>query len=200
MVLGLGLVGAEAGHLVAYEARFGTAAGLVESSGAHAYFPVLAKTGVGALAAILLGGLFVLALARVLSNRPLERRSDAPSLIRLLAMVFTLQLAVFAVQETVEAAVAGVPGSSIATLLLWGTFGQLPVAFVTAVTLRWLLTSFDGAVAGIRHALTVASTPPSLVPALAPAAAFVVTESIRPPALPYRRSGRAPPPRAIGLS
>jgi hypothetical protein len=165
LVLALGLVGSQAGHLLAYEARFGTAAAQLQSSGAHVYFPVVAKTGLGVGAAFLLAAFFVVALARALSGRALRRDEMAPSYLAVLAGLFTLQLACYAAQETAEAALAGIPASSVGTLLLWGSLGQLPVAVMSAIALRWLLARFDAAVSEIRSIATL--TPPrhGLVPA-----------------------------------
>ena len=144
-VLALGLVGSQAGHVVAYELRFGDAAQAIQSSGAHAYFPALAKTVIGAAALALLAGLLIVGFARVIAGR-LEKES-APSFIRLLAALYTLQLALFAGQETVEALLNGAPASSVAALLLWGTVGQLPVAVAGALALRWLLARLGPALA-----------------------------------------------------
>ena len=53
-VLAVGILGSQAGHLLVFQLRFGAAAQQVQSSGAHAYFPALAKTMLGAAAAIVL--------------------------------------------------------------------------------------------------------------------------------------------------
>src|ERR1700716_3627333 len=52
LIVLLGAVAAQAGHLLTYQVLFGAAAQQVQSSGAHAYFPVLVKTFLGAAAAI----------------------------------------------------------------------------------------------------------------------------------------------------
>lgn len=137
VVLGAGALASQAGHLLAYSLRFGATAPLVQSSGVHQYFPALAKTGLGLLAVAFVSGLLVVALARVIAGR-LDKDS-APSYVRLLAALYTLQLAVFAGQETIEAAIGGGRASSAAVLILWGTAGQLPVAAVAALAVRWLL-------------------------------------------------------------
>jgi len=148
VVGGVGLLASQAGHLVAYSLRFGANAPQVQSSGIHEYFPALAKTGLGFLAIALVVGLLVIGLARLLAGR-LDKDS-APSYLRLLAALYTLQLAVFAGQETVEAAAVGAPASSAAVLLLWGTVGQLPVAAVAALGLRWLLGRLRPALSQIK--------------------------------------------------
>ena len=137
--------------------RFGAAAQEVQSTGAHAYFPLVARTLIGGAALTLLGGLLLIGLARVSAGRRLEKAS-APSLLRLLAALYTLQLAVFLVQETVE-------GSPAGQLFLWGLLGQMPVAFAGAAALRWLFARLGPALAFARctaalqlevHVVTVA--------------------------------------------
>lgn len=152
------VAGSQAGHLLAYQARFGTAAQSLQSTGAHGYFPAVLKAGVGLACLLALAGLFAIGLARVLGGRPV-RRDSAPQYLRLLAAVYTMQLTVFAGQEAAEALIAGLPTGSVADLLLWGTLGQLPVALVAAAGLRWLLVRFEAAVAVIRLALTVPPHP-----------------------------------------
>ena len=56
-VLGVAIAGSQAGHLLAYQLHFGAAAQRVQSSGVHAYFPLLARTSLG-IAAIVLGASF----------------------------------------------------------------------------------------------------------------------------------------------
>jgi hypothetical protein len=157
IVLGLGALAAQAGHLLAYQVQFGAAAQQIQSSGAHAYFPGVVRTILGMAAGLALTGMFVVGLARILSGRPV-RRGSAPHYLRLVATLFTLQLLLFAAQEVAEALVAGTPVASVAHLLLWGTLGQLPVAVVAAAGLRWLLARFESACDEIRIAL--AAVPP----------------------------------------
>ncbi len=84
----------------------------------------------------------------------------------LLAGLFTIQLAAFAVQEVTESLIAGSSAGSVAQLLLWGTLGQLPVAAAGALALRWMLARVEGAVGAIRNVAvaTIRLSPP---PALA---------------------------------
>ena len=142
-IFGLAIAGSQAGHLLAYELRFGAAAQQVQSSGAHAYFPLLVKTFVGAGALALIVAAFLIGLARVAAGRKVDARS-APSLIRLVSLLYTVQLACFIVQETVE-------GGSASEIVLWGLAGQLPVALVGAVAIRWLLARFEPALAWLRQ-------------------------------------------------
>lgn len=163
-VLAVGVLGSQAGHLLAYQVRFGVAATQLQSSGAHAYFPGVVRTSLGLIAALVLAGLFVVGLARILSGRSI-RPDSAPNLLRLVAVLYTLQLAWFAGQEVGEALLAGMPADSVAHLLLWGTLGQLPVAVIAAASLRWLLARFESAITEIRVAL--AAVPKPLSPPIA---------------------------------
>ncbi|HVC76893.1 MAG TPA: hypothetical protein VND96_10305 [Candidatus Micrarchaeaceae archaeon] len=144
-LLGLAVLASQAGHLLAYQLRFGAAAQHLQGSGAHAYFPTLAKTGLGMLAALTIGGLFMVGFARIAGGRALSRESTAPSYLRLVAAMYTIQLGIFVVQELSESAAAGTPAPSLTLLLLWGTLGQLPVAALAATGLRWLLVRFRAA-------------------------------------------------------
>jgi hypothetical protein len=137
----MAVAGSQAGHLLAYELRFGTAAQQLQSTGAHAYFPTLARTLLGAVALALIASLFLVGFARLATGQRIDRQST-PSLLRLMAAMYTLQLALFVVQETVE-------GSSVGDLLLWGLLGQLPAALLGAVALRWLLATLGPALASI---------------------------------------------------
>jgi len=159
LAIGLAVLASQAGHLLAYQLRFGAAAQQIQSSGAHLYFPGLVRASLGVAAMLILSGIFVVGLARILSGRPI-RPDSTPPFLRLFAAMFTLQLAWFAGQEVVEALVAGAPVASAADLLLWGTLGQLPVALVAAAGLQWLLARVEAAITEIRIAL--ASIPSQL--------------------------------------
>jgi hypothetical protein len=181
-VFGLALLGSQAGHLLAYQLRFGAVAQQVQSSGAHAYFPVLAKTTLGVIAAALLAGLFLIGLARVLTRRPAARTTlprpvqgrgavntfATPSYLGLLAILFTVQLACFVGQEVGEAMVAGLPVDSAPHLVLWATLGQLPVAAMGAIALGWLARRYESAVDDLRAVLGTRRTPAALVEAAIP--------------------------------
>jgi len=149
LVLGAGLLGSQAGHLLAYQLRFGAAAQQVQSSGAHAYFPALAKTGLGLAALTLIAALLITGAARLVVARPIAGAA-APSLVRLLAVIYTVQLAGFAAQETAEAALGAGSSGSAPLLLLVGAAGQLPVAVAASLAVRWLLTTVHPAVAVLR--------------------------------------------------
>ena len=148
IVPAFGLIGSQAGHLLAYELRFGNAAQQVQSAGAHSYFPSLAKTGLGVAALTLLVALLIVGAGRVATGRRIKPEA-APSFVPLVAALYTIQLACFAAQETIEALIGG--GSvSVPTLLLLGTLGQLPVAVVATVAVRWLGARLRPALAAIR--------------------------------------------------
>jgi hypothetical protein len=164
LVFGMAVAGSQAGHLVAYQLRFGAAARQLEGAGAHAYFPALAKTAIGVAALAALASLAVVGAARLASGRRIERES-APAALRLLALLFTVQLAVFTAQETVEAALGGAHMATAGDLLLWGTAGQLPVALLSAFALRWLAARLEPALRALAP-LGVACRP--LVPAVRP--------------------------------
>jgi hypothetical protein len=149
-VLGFGLLGSQAGHLLAYQMRFGAAAQQIQSSGTHAYFPLVAKTALGVASAALIGGLLLVGLARILSGRRARSVSE-PSFISLLAVLFSIQLAAFASQEVVESLIAGSTVGSAPDLLLWGALGQLPIAVIAAVGLRWVGVRVEAAVGAIRE-------------------------------------------------
>jgi hypothetical protein len=151
-VLGLGLLGSQAGHLLAYQIRFGAAAQQIQSSGAHGYFPLVAKTALGAAAAALIGALLLVGLARILSGRWVKSTSE-PSYVSLLAVLFSIQLAAFVAQEVAEAIVASSSMRSAPDLMLWGTLGQLPIAVITALAFRWLSAQVEAAVGLIREAV-----------------------------------------------
>ena len=155
-VLGIGLIGSQAGHLLAFQLRFGDAAQHLQSSGAHGYFPLVAKTTLGAIAIVFMTALFVIGLARVLRGGSSLRTRTGPKYIELLAALFTIQLAAFIAQEVGEALIAGAAVDSAEHLLLWGTLGQLPVAAFAAIALRWLWTRFESAVQDLRAVLAIA--------------------------------------------
>jgi hypothetical protein len=166
LIVLLGAVAAQAGHLLTYQVLFGAAARQVQSSGAHAYFPALVKTALGAGAAITLGVLFLAGLSRILRGR--IQQGNSPSFLRLLAALFTIQLAVFAFQESIEAALSGGPAYSVDSLLLWGTLGQLPVAALAAFALRFFLVEVVPALAEVGSFLEPPLQPLRLTAALVP--------------------------------
>jgi hypothetical protein len=152
-LLGFGVVLSQAGHLLAYELQFGAAAQSVQSTGVHSYFPIVVKTSLGVAATALIGALLIMGSARFLTRRATASPTGGPSYLNLLALLFTVQMACFGLQETIESLVAGMPVASAPQLLLLGTLGQLPVAIIAAVALKWLLVRFDAALATLRSAV-----------------------------------------------
>lgn len=143
----VGLLSAPLGHLVAYQVRFADSSAHVQSSGAHAYFPVLSAAVTTALAAALLVSVLFLAAARLLIGR---RRGlvlgPRRPVLDILPTLFTIQLAAFMVQEWLEALATGATPESVPAMVLWGTLGQLPVALIAAAVLSWLTVRLDAAV------------------------------------------------------
>jgi hypothetical protein len=159
--LGLAVAGSQAGHLLSYQLHFGASAQQVQSSGVHAYFPLLARTSLGFVATVLVASLFLIGLARVLARRSSVRATSSTTFMGLLAVLFTIQLACFAGQEIGEAIIGQAPLASPADLLLWGMLGQLPIAILAAAALGWILTRFEAAVEQIHRAVAV--RPPAQV-------------------------------------
>src|SRR5258708_15143929 len=172
LIVLLGAVAAPAGQLRTYQLLLGAGAQQVQSSGAHAYFPTVIKTALGAAAAITLASLFLVGLARILVGR--IQRGDAPSFLKLLAALFTIQLAVFVAQESAESALSRVPGTSVDGLLLLRTLGQLPVAALAAFALRFLLVEVVPALAELRLYLAV---PQQLLRLVAPLTPLPLSEA-----------------------
>lgn len=182
-MLALGIAGSQAGHLLAYVLRFGGGAVAVQASGAHAYFPALAKTLLGGGALVLLGALLMVGLARLAAGRRIEPASSPP-FVRLLAVVFTVQLTIFVAQESVE-------GSFTSQVVLWGVLGQLPVAAAGALALRWLLARVGPAIGHLLGRceavldsdplVTVAVLKPAPIPVHVTRAAFTGSISRRGP-------------------
>jgi hypothetical protein len=186
----VGLAGSQAGHLLVYRLRFGAGAQALQSTGAHAAFPALATLAFALAGTALLAALGVAGAARAVAGRRAGRRPAGPSALELAAPLFTLQLAIFAAQETVESLTAGAPLPGV--LLWYGIACQLPVALLGAVVLGLFLTRFEEAVERLRDlaprpwAGFRAARLPVPAPAEAPAAA--------PRHRPARPGSRAPPP------
>ncbi len=158
-LLGFGALAAQAGHLVVYQLEFGSAALTVQSRGAHAYFPVLATTGFGLGAAILLAALLLIGAARLISGSPLRRAVGSPSYVRLLSALFTIQIACFVLQETIESITSGEVPASAVHLVLVGSVGQLPVAVLMALAVKWLVTRFETALITLQPSISALRAP-----------------------------------------
>jgi len=152
-LIGFGAVLSQLGHLLVYQLQFGTTAQLVQSTRAHSYFPTLVKTSLGLGAAAVLGSLLLVCAARFITGARDRAIAGGPSYMRLLGALFTIQLVLFMLQETAESMAAGAAVATAPHLLLIGSVGQLPVALLGALALKWLLVRFESAVAEIRVAL-----------------------------------------------
>lgn len=158
-LVGFAALLSQLGHLLVYQLQFGSSASAVQSTGAHAYFPMLVKTGLGLSAAVLLAGLIVIGVARLVAAGSTVEPAVGPSYISLVALMFTVQMACFGLQETVESVVVGMAVASAPHILLLGAAGQLPVAVLGALALKWLLLRLGTAIAQIRVALPTIRVP-----------------------------------------
>jgi hypothetical protein len=187
------LAASQVGHLLTTELRHGPAAVALYGTGVHAYAPTLATVALGAGGAVVLAALLVVAAAHAVrtGGRAAIVRPVRDSLLDLSAALFVVQLAAYAVQETLEAAAGRAGLQSPGDLVLWGCVGQLPVAVLAALVLRWLRAGVDAAVADLA---ATAGRPLAARTALAPARRWVAAR----PALrcgPAARAatGRGPP-------
>jgi hypothetical protein len=144
-----GLAGSQWGHLLAYQLRFGTRAAEIEGSGGHAYFPTFVTGALSILSLVTIASLGILGAARVAGGRRQGRPIAQPSVINLLAVLFTLQITVFGIQEGVESAASGTLLEPV--VLLYGIACQLPVALVGAIALSLFLARLEEAVERLRE-------------------------------------------------
>ena len=151
-LIGFSAVLSQLGHLLVYQLQFRSAALAVQSTGAHSYFPTLVKTSLGLGAAAVLASLMVICVARFVSRGRGRSMAGGPSYLRVLGALFTIQLVFFALQETIESMAAGSAVASAPHLVLMASIGQLPVAMVGALALKWLLVRSEAAVTEIRVA------------------------------------------------
>ena len=175
-VLLLAVPFAELGHALAYGFR-------LPASGSHWYFTAVLQASGAALGALALAALAVMVAARLLS-RPAGRRRPW-SLALLFCGLLGAQLAVFFVQEAVEA--RSLP---TAATLAAGLLAQQPVALVAALLLRWLSTRLGPALEALSGAARQPSPPRTVGLVLAP-----VVRAAAP--VPGRRRAhlqRGPPP------
>jgi len=154
-LIGIGAAASQAGHLLVYQLQYGSAAAAVQSQGAHAYFPTFAKTSLGLATVVLLACLLVIGASRLATVRPGTRITPGPTYFTLLAELFTIQMTCFGLQETTESALAGMALASAPHLILLGSLGQLPVAALAALALKWLSVRFEDALITLRQALTL---------------------------------------------
>ena len=168
---------AELGHALAFGFR-------LPASGSHWYFAAVLQASGAAVGALALVALAVIVAARLLS-RPAGRRRPW-SLALLFCGLLGAQLAVFLVQEAVEARSLPTEGTLAAGLL-----GQQPVAFVAALLLRWLSSRLGPALEVLSGASPQPSPPTAVGLVLAP----VVRAAAAPVPGPRRAHlQRGPPP------
>ncbi len=153
----LGLAGSQAGHLLVYLVRFGVSAPAVQGTGVHAYFPALAGTAFALAGAALVVAVAVIGVARLAGAPPYARLRVQPGVIDMIAILFTLQLAIFATQETAEWLQAGAGPQP--AVVVWGIAGQLPVALVAGIALRLVSARLEMAVAIVAGPRSQASPP-----------------------------------------
>ncbi len=192
-MLGVGLAGAQAGHLLAYQLRFGFIADRMQSTGAHTYFLPLAKTALGLGGVTLIAALLLIGASRVIRPRSLQRVAGGPSYLSVLAGLFTIQLAFFMTQETIESVLAGGRAATAVDLLLWGILGQLPVAAVGAAALGWLWTRVERAVESLSDFIHVRAVAPFTSSVLALAISQSDLALLRTHAARSRIAKRGPP-------
>lgn len=161
---------AEAGHVLAYTARYGSRGLPMQSTGVHTYFPELLRFSVGAVAMTLLLGLLVVGLGRLLLGRGLGlRQAGGQGIGSLFLVAGAVQLNCYLVQETVETLVAREPYafSTLLSILSWGMLGQLPLAALLACALGWLSVRLEAVAAriwrGVERSATSIPGPAPLV-------------------------------------
>lgn len=149
----LGVPLSEAGHLLAYFARFGEQGVALQTQGVHSYLPGLLQLCGGGVGLLLLGALLVLGLGRLLGGKggTVERSVSQPARDLLLVMA-VVQLDIYIVQEMLETLAAHqvVTFGLIFSIIGWGLAGQLPVAIVAALGLSWLSIRLHVAVERLR--------------------------------------------------
>jgi hypothetical protein len=108
----------------------------------------------GAAGATVLAALLAMAAARLVQagGQPAASRRRRRSVLDLTAALFAIQLAIFLVQETVEAVAAGAALPTAGDVLLWGCLGQLPAAAVAGLALSWLGARVESAVTELEAA------------------------------------------------
>ena len=190
-LVGFGALLAQLGHLLVYQLQFGAAALAVQSTQAHAYYPALVKTSLGLVAAAVLVSLLVIGAARLATGGSVRAVAGAPSYVSLLGALFTIQLVVFGLQETVESLAAGTAAATAPHLLLMGSVGQLPVALLAALALKWLLVKFESAITELRVALS--SIPMPIEPAALAASAWLRLDLLPRPVASASLAKRGPP-------
>jgi hypothetical protein len=151
----IAVVASQAGHLLAYQLVFRSSAASIQSTGAHAYFPGVAKTSLGLIGAAILTSLLLIGVSRLIVLRPGTTVMQSPPYLRLFAALFTIQITFFVVQEAIEANLAGTYVPTALYLFLIGMVGQLPIAALAALALKWLSARLETALSALRTGVTV---------------------------------------------
>lgn len=167
------------GHAISMQLR--APGSLPAAAGRHAYLAASLEASLALLGAGLLAALLALAAARRMAGRPLRRRGGWPLAWLVLALA-AAQLEIYFLQELIE-------GSSSYEAARYGLAGQLPVALVAALALRWLSTRLGPALRMLRTRLQVRL---AVLPAPA-AVRWAPAPAGRAGRRPLRRAGRAPP-------
>jgi hypothetical protein len=142
------------GHLISYFVRFGSGTLAAESTGVHTYYPSVGVVAGGLGSAAILFALAAIALARLIAGRAAGLRVTSGWRVwELFAALFTIQLVIYASQETLESILGNAPVPGALDLILLGAIGQLPAALIAAVALSWISKRFVGAVAVLRAAI-----------------------------------------------
>lgn len=157
---------AQLGHVVSYTARYGTAAGAIQSAGVHAYFPTLLKSSAGLLGAAVLTALLLMGGGRlVLGERLGFRRRPGIPIPELMLACLCFQFDVYVLQEVLELLASGqaLTAHALASVAVWGLVGQCPVALLAAVALHWLSARLELALTRLRstRALPALPVPPA---------------------------------------
>lgn len=168
----------QVGHALATYLRYGA---LLAPGRGHSYFAADLEASVTVLGGALLAALAIVASARRMTGSPLRGRGWPLGWIFL--GLASLQLELYLVQELAE-------GSTTLDVAVRGLIGQVPVAAVAAMALRWLSIRLGPAVRRLRRPLMAALT--RLVPE--PDAAPWVAARVRISGpLARRHPSRAPP-------
>lgn len=164
----LGSLLSQPGHLAVFMLRYEGHGLALSTQGIHTYLAAVlpltfAGLGVAALLALLVLGLGRLALGHALGRA----RRPGPPLLLLFAVVAAVQMLIYAAQETAEMALdrSVLDAAALASMLVWGAAGQLPLALLAAMALRWLMVRLLVVATAIRSTLATVPRPaPDILP------------------------------------
>lgn len=160
----------ELGHVAAFAIRCRMCGAALGGTGIHAYLPNLLLMSGSLVAATLLAALLIVGAGRLLLGRRAGLRPSGGVALRdLLLVMAAVQMDTYLLQETVETMASGqaVTLSLTASTLLWGAAGQLPLALLGALAIRWLSMRLRATFASLRDSWrSLAVRPPT--PAAAP--------------------------------